>query len=137
MGNGSSIQCPVLWKPTEQYVRWTDEHEKIMLNKKELTSAMSGGFRSWIQSWKGFTVCRRSNTTTLLLTTQNTQVDVQQNPEIYAHRIRENLDRDCAHVHAILIRGETTVRSVLRNRFYIPRLHTTRTGYQICTEKGS
>lgn len=73
----------------------------------------------------------------LSLTTQDTQVDVQQNPEIYAHRIRENLDRDCAHVHAILIRGETTVRSVLRNRFYIPRLHTTRTGYQICTEKGS
>ena len=63
MGNGSSIQCPVLWKPTEQYVRWSDEHEKIMLNKKELTSAMSGGFRSWIQSWKGFTVRRRRSNT--------------------------------------------------------------------------
>ena len=132
MGNGSSIQCPVLWKPTEKYVRWSDEHEKIMLNKKELTSAMSGVFRSWIQSWKGFTVSlRRSNTHTHthLFTTQNIQIDVQQNPEIYAHRIRENLDRDCAHVHAILIRGETTVRSVLRTRFYIPRLHTTRIGY--------
>ena len=45
--------------------------------------------------------------------------------KIYAHRIRENLDRDCAHVHAIRIRGETTVRSVLRTRFIIPRLHTT------------
>ena len=60
-----------------------------------------------------------------LTNTKHTQQDVQQNPEIYAHRIRENLDRDCAHVHAILIRGETTVRSVLRTRFIIPRLHTT------------
>lgn len=27
-----------------------------MVNKKELTNAMSGGFRTWFQSWTTFTV---------------------------------------------------------------------------------
>ena len=40
------------------------------------------------------------------------------------------MDRDCAHVHAILIRGETTVRSGVRTRFmflaYTPHAQGTR-----------